>query len=173
MMLSTPCWAITPLDEVFVAGVADEQRHAFGQEGGKSGGQVVDHDDAFAGFHQRMNHMASDIAGATGDEHGHEFTLPFLEAMLAGRGEQWVSARVNWPLCLMLRIGRSETEPGVPIENNSSRDLQLIVPNLHRRYSGVTRPIGWCAETCPNVSRRHGSGRMRPTASREWGLRIC
>jgi mannosyltransferase len=26
----------------------------------------------------------------------------------------------------------------VPIETNLSRDLQLIVPNLHRRYSGVT-----------------------------------
>ncbi len=26
----------------------------------------------------------------------------------------------------------------MPIENNSSRDLQLVVPNLHRRYSGVT-----------------------------------
>jgi mannosyltransferase len=26
----------------------------------------------------------------------------------------------------------------VPIENNSTEDLQLIVPNLHRRYSGVT-----------------------------------
>jgi mannosyltransferase len=31
-----------------------------------------------------------------------------------------------------------ETEPDVPIENNSSDNLQLIVPNLHRRYSGVT-----------------------------------
>jgi mannosyltransferase len=31
-----------------------------------------------------------------------------------------------------------ETEPDVPIENNVARDLQLIVPNLHRRYSGVT-----------------------------------
>ena len=31
-----------------------------------------------------------------------------------------------------------ETEPDVPIENNSAADLQLIVPNLHRRYSGVT-----------------------------------
>ena len=58
-------------DEVFIAGVADEQRHAFGQEDGESGGQIVDHDDAFAGFHQRVNHMTSDIAGATGDEHGH------------------------------------------------------------------------------------------------------
>ncbi len=31
-----------------------------------------------------------------------------------------------------------ETEAGVPIENNEADDLQLIVPNLHRRYSGVT-----------------------------------
>src|SRR5580704_10482081 len=31
-----------------------------------------------------------------------------------------------------------ETEPGVAIENNRADDLQLIVPNLHRRYSGVT-----------------------------------
>jgi mannosyltransferase len=31
-----------------------------------------------------------------------------------------------------------ETEPDVPIENNSAGDLQLVVPNLHRRYSGVT-----------------------------------
>ena len=31
-----------------------------------------------------------------------------------------------------------ETEPIVPIENISSANLQLIVPNLHRRYSGVT-----------------------------------
>ena len=26
----------------------------------------------------------------------------------------------------------------MPIENNLADDLQLIVPNLHRRYSGVT-----------------------------------
>jgi mannosyltransferase len=39
----------------------------------------------------------------------------------------------------MLRIGiLAKTEPDVPIENNSAGDLQLIVPNLHRRYSGVT-----------------------------------
>jgi mannosyltransferase len=31
-----------------------------------------------------------------------------------------------------------ETEPDVPIKNNSADNLQLIVPNLHRRYSGVT-----------------------------------
>jgi mannosyltransferase len=31
-----------------------------------------------------------------------------------------------------------ETEPAVPIDNNPAENLQLIVPNLHRRYSGVT-----------------------------------
>src|SRR6202163_1787865 len=31
-----------------------------------------------------------------------------------------------------------ETEPRVAILNNSAENLQLIVPNLHRRYSGVT-----------------------------------
>jgi mannosyltransferase len=31
-----------------------------------------------------------------------------------------------------------ETEPDVAIENSSADSLQLIVPNLHRRYSGVT-----------------------------------
>src|ERR1700674_5834286 len=31
-----------------------------------------------------------------------------------------------------------ETEPDVPIEKISADNLQLIVPNLHRRYSGVT-----------------------------------
>src|SRR6476619_6763500 len=44
-----------------------------------------------------------------------------------GGGEEWVSAPANWPLCLMLRM-----------ENISADGLQLIVPNLHRRYSGVT-----------------------------------
>jgi mannosyltransferase len=38
----------------------------------------------------------------------------------------------------MLRIGMRETEPDVGIENISADNLQLIVPNLHRRYSGVT-----------------------------------
>src|SRR5512142_1105429 len=55
-----------------------------------------------------------------------------------GRGEEWVSAPPNWSLCLMLRIEIGEPEPDVAIENISAADLQLIVPNLHRRYSGVT-----------------------------------
>ena len=85
MMLSTPCAAITPSTRFSSAGIADEQRHAFGQERGKAGGQVVDHDDAFAGIHQRLNHVTSDIAGAAGDKHGHELThLRFSGAMLSG-----------------------------------------------------------------------------------------
>jgi mannosyltransferase len=38
----------------------------------------------------------------------------------------------------MLRIGTGETEPDLAIESISADHLQLIVPNLHRRYSGVT-----------------------------------
>jgi mannosyltransferase len=41
----------------------------------------------------------------------------------------------------MLNVAYSnwrETEPDVPTENDFPTDLQLIVPNLHRRYSGVT-----------------------------------
>src|SRR3954467_4267305 len=41
----------------------------------------------------------------------------------------------------MLNVAyRNQREPEfcVPIENNLASDLQLIVPNLHRRYSGVT-----------------------------------
>src|SRR5438874_7498279 len=38
----------------------------------------------------------------------------------------------------MLRIAVRETERDVGIENISAENLQLIVPNLHRRYSGVT-----------------------------------
>ena len=61
-------------DEVLVAGVADGQRNAFGEESRKTGGEVVDHDDAFAGVRQRMNHVTSDITGAAGDKHGHDLT---------------------------------------------------------------------------------------------------
>src|ERR1700682_2694804 len=64
--------------------------------------------------------------------------ISLVEAMYPQRGEEWVSTHANWPLCLMLRIGMRETEPAVAIENNSADYLQLIVPNLHRRYSGVT-----------------------------------
>ncbi len=93
------------LDEILVAGIADEQRNALGQELGEAGGQVVDHDDAFAGFRQRLNHVTSDVAGTAGNKHGHELThSPIWRRCYPRRGEEWVSQPVNWPLCLMLRI---------------------------------------------------------------------
>src|SRR5258705_7600204 len=56
-----------------------------------------------------------------------------------GGGEEWVSAQANWPLCLMLRIGNARNGARtLRMQNISADSLQLIVPNLHRRYSGVT-----------------------------------
>jgi len=43
-----------------------------------AGGEIVDHDDAFAGFRQRQNHVASDITGPAGDKHCHVFTRPSI-----------------------------------------------------------------------------------------------
>src|ERR1700686_3125527 len=34
--------------------------------------------------------------------------------------------------------GRARTEPSVPLESHSARHLQVIVANLHWRYTGVT-----------------------------------
>ncbi len=48
-----------------------------------------------------------------------------------------------------------ETEPNVPIENISSGNLQLIVPNLHRRYSGVTATNRMVA---PKLAKRFRAG---------------
>src|SRR6266576_3973313 len=56
-----------------------------------------------------------------------------------GGGEEGVSAQANWPLCLMLRIGNARNGARTLRTKDISADgLQLIVPNLHRRYSGVT-----------------------------------
>lgn len=54
-------------EQVLVAGIANEQRHALGQIGRETGGEIVDHDDVLAGFRQREDRMTSDIAGAAGD----------------------------------------------------------------------------------------------------------
>ena len=85
MTLSTRVRRYHALDEILVAGIADEQRNTLGQELREAGGQVVDHDDAFAGFHQRLNHVTSDVAGTAGNEHAHELTqLPDMAEMLSG-----------------------------------------------------------------------------------------
>src|ERR1017187_7144378 len=54
-----------------------------------------------------------------------------------------------------------ETEPDVPIENNSADNLQLIVPNLHRRYSGVTATNRMVA---PKLAKMFRAAWLRPDA---------
>src|SRR3978361_1788493 len=54
-----------------------------------------------------------------------------------------------------------ETEPNVPIENNSADNLQLIVPNLHRRYSGVTATNRMVA---PKLAKMFRAGWLGPNA---------
>src|SRR3982074_201390 len=55
-----------------------------------------------------------------------------------------------------------ETEPDVPIENNSADNLQLIVPNLHRRYSGVTATNRMVAPKLAKLFRAAWLGRDAP-----------
>src|SRR6202043_3029808 len=55
-----------------------------------------------------------------------------------------------------------ETEPDVPIENNSADNLQLIVPNLHRRYSGVTATNRMVAPKLAKMFRAAWLGRDAP-----------
>src|ERR1044072_7771731 len=55
------------------------------------------------------------------------------------QGEERLPPPANWPLCLMLRIGiAAKRSFRVAINTQAADQLQLIVPNLHRRYSGVT-----------------------------------
>src|SRR5712672_842070 len=54
-----------------------------------------------------------------------------------------------------------ETEPDLGIVNNSVDDLQLIVPNLHRRYSGVTATNRMVA---PKLAKRFRAAWLGPDA---------
>ena len=54
-----------------------------------------------------------------------------------------------------------ETEPDVAIENISADNLQLIVPNLHRRYSGVTATNRMVA---PKLAKMFRAGWLGPDA---------
>jgi mannosyltransferase len=54
-----------------------------------------------------------------------------------------------------------ETEPVVAIENISADNWQLIVPNLHRRYSGVTATNRMVA---PKLARHFRAGWLGPDA---------
>jgi mannosyltransferase len=54
-----------------------------------------------------------------------------------------------------------QTEPDVAIENVSAETLQLIVPNLHRRYSGVTATNRMVA---PKLAKMFRAGWLGPDA---------
>jgi mannosyltransferase len=61
-------------------------------------------------------------------------------------------------------------EPGVPIENNFEGDLQLIVPNLHRRYSGVTATNRMVAPKLARMFRAAWLGSHAPEGIARIGL---
>ncbi|HZC96297.1 MAG TPA: glycosyltransferase family 1 protein, partial [Bradyrhizobium sp.] len=61
-------------------------------------------------------------------------------------------------------------EPDVPIENNSAGDLQLIVPNLHRRYSGVTATNRMVAPKLARIYRAAWLGSHAPDGIARMGF---
>jgi mannosyltransferase len=61
-------------------------------------------------------------------------------------------------------------EPDVPIENNLATDLQLIVPNLHRRYSGVTATNRMVAPKLARMFRAAWLGSHAPEGIARIGL---
>jgi mannosyltransferase len=63
-----------------------------------------------------------------------------------------------------------ETEPAVAIENNSADNLQLIVPNLHRRYSGVTATNRMVAPKLAKMLRAAWLGSNAPDGIARMGI---
>jgi mannosyltransferase len=63
-----------------------------------------------------------------------------------------------------------ETEPDVAIENFSADHLQLIVPNLHRRYSGVTATNRMVAPRLAKMFRAAWFGSDAPDGIGRMGL---
>jgi len=58
----------------------------------------------------------------------------------------------------------------VPIENNSPENLQLIVPNLHRRYSGVTATNRMVAPKLASIFRAAWLGPDAPDGIARMGI---
>jgi hypothetical protein len=54
-----------------IAGFADGERHALRQRPVEAGREIVEHDHTFARVDERVHHMASDIAGAAGNQDRH------------------------------------------------------------------------------------------------------
>ena len=85
MMASTSCSAIELGHQRLVAGLADHERHPLRHRPIESGREIVEHDHALAGIDQRVDHVASDIAGAAGDQDRHDGNRECLARMKAGR----------------------------------------------------------------------------------------
>ena len=60
----------------------------------------------------------------------------------------------------------------MPAENALPDDLEVIVPNLHRRYSGVTATNRMVAPKLAKLVRAAWFGSYRPTALRGMGSAI-
>jgi mannosyltransferase len=63
-----------------------------------------------------------------------------------------------------------ETEPVVPIDNNSADYLELIVPNLHRRYTGVTATNRMVAPKLAKMFRAAWLGSNAPDGMPRMGI---
>ena len=54
-----------------ISGIADHERRTRRHRPIEAGGEIVEHHHALAGIDQRVNHVASDIAGAAGHQGRH------------------------------------------------------------------------------------------------------
>src|SRR5262249_36293956 len=75
-----------------VARLADDQRRPLRPRPIEAGRELVEHDHALARIDEGMNHVATDIAAAAGDEDGHAY----------GSAEKWVADRYAKPVKIRL-----------------------------------------------------------------------
>ena len=59
-------------DQGLVAGIADDEGDALGDGPGKTGGEVVEHHDPLPRLDEGLDHVASDVSGAAGNEDRHD-----------------------------------------------------------------------------------------------------
>ncbi len=87
-------------DERLIAGVAVDENRSRGDRPVESGREIVEHDHALAGVDERMNHVASDVAGAAGDQDRHvAFRFSACSIGLSARRQQCGFARMLGPGC--------------------------------------------------------------------------
>ena len=63
-----------PPHEIVVADIAFDELGLIRHRPAKAGGEIVEDEEVFAGIEQLEHHMASDEAGAAGDQDTHEPT---------------------------------------------------------------------------------------------------